>query len=208
MKICDYSSLIFAGNTTVLLIVSLSTDYWEFRSFNKDVLLQIAKETKGCEVVLPSDTDSYFQIIITVQTNCTEGMASRSMYQAPLFMVQHYCYDANMTFPSVNYHVLSFFQQYGNLFRDCDNLENAVRLRLGISEMRPKKCTYFHDQWSSSMTHYDAPELNELEALSCACAMVCIVCVTIGAVLGAHGLFDRIFFDTGYSYFPWKMSDS
>ena len=40
-RICQYSTIIFAGNVVVLIIVSVATDYWEYRGFE---LKKIQKE--------------------------------------------------------------------------------------------------------------------------------------------------------------------
>ena len=36
LDILQYSTIILAGNLTVLLVISLATDYWEYRGFNKE----------------------------------------------------------------------------------------------------------------------------------------------------------------------------
>lgn len=136
MKICDYSSLIFAGNTTVLLIVSLATDYWEYRTFDKTKILETISQSINTEIVLPFDTDSYFQIKISSNstTDLTEYANISSYeeyYHAPLFFIRrsykHLEPNATMMTAEVVFEFeLDLFEQYGNLFRDCDALEGIL----------------------------------------------------------------------------------
>jgi hypothetical protein len=137
MKICDYSSLIFTGNTCVLLILALTTDYWEYRTFDRKKILQMIQELKWTTVFLPFDTDSYFQINLLPNVTGKYSPArfsqvkTEAFYHAPLFLVRRYFQlpgnNTNMltTNNKVEFeeYELDMFEQYGNLFRDCDSLE-------------------------------------------------------------------------------------
>ncbi|XP_053388592.1 uncharacterized protein LOC128551700, partial [Mercenaria mercenaria] len=142
MKICDYSSLIFTGNTTVLLILALTTDYWEYRTFDKNKIIEMVNDSTGTQIVLPFDTDSYFQIKIlpnlTIATSLSRFslMKSESHYHAPLFFIRRYFQGPEMNTSEQNFILeeleLDLFEQYGNLFRDCDSLEGFF-LTIGIA---------------------------------------------------------------------------
>ena len=46
-RICQYSTIIFAGNVAVLIIVSVATDYWEYRGFKlRDIEKEIGRVKK------------------------------------------------------------------------------------------------------------------------------------------------------------------
>ncbi len=45
-RICQYSTIIFAGNVVVLIIVSITTDYWEFRGFDLKSIRKIDMNPK------------------------------------------------------------------------------------------------------------------------------------------------------------------
>lgn len=139
MRICDYSSLIFTGNTTVLLILALTTDYWEYRTFNKEKILQMVQESKMTRVFLPFDTDSYFQIKLFPNITDISSLAgyneirTDSFYHAPLFLVRRYFQlPDNSTNEFIEEFELDMFQQYGNLFRDCDSLEGKCFITIFI----------------------------------------------------------------------------
>ena len=61
-QICDYSSLIFALNTTVLLIVALTTDYWEYRGLDMNRIKPKLLELRDVTLFVPFDTTSYLQV--------------------------------------------------------------------------------------------------------------------------------------------------
>ena len=62
-RICQYSTIIFAGNVSVLLIVAISTDYWEYRGFRTaDLIPHLKKMHNRLRLVFPSDTSSYFVV--------------------------------------------------------------------------------------------------------------------------------------------------
>lgn len=131
VQVCNYSSLIFAGNVTLLLIVSMSTDYWEYRQFNSTMLNQSLSKTNNIEIVKPSDTSSYMELWYRRR----KYVGSRkfiyqvdTLYQPPIlaknYFLQNYWhkFSRNMTTPP-DVVTVYLFTQYGNLFRDCDALE-------------------------------------------------------------------------------------
>lgn len=137
MRICDYSSLIFTGNTTVLLIVALTTDYWEYRNFDRERILKMITESGRTEIILPFDTDSYFQI--KVKSNYTSVVIEprkvslvkyEAFYHGPLFLIRRFYqhFDENVT--QTEELELNLFEEYGNLFRDCDSLEGKISSNL------------------------------------------------------------------------------
>ncbi|KAL3856765.1 hypothetical protein ACJMK2_011485 [Sinanodonta woodiana] len=203
VQICDYSSLIFAGNITVLLILALATDYWEYRSFDKDKVIQEVSEMNDTFILEPTDTKSYFQIRYICSRKADSGQRlgltlSESLYHPPIF-VKIYRESVNITsdppktpggsLPYVQYE-MEIFLQYGNLFRDCDDLESDVMFRIGLQKKRKNKCVYFHLTADKSDVYRYAPALHHLEGAACACALLCIVAMVIGLLLGGYGLFS------------------
>ena len=131
VQICDYSSLIFAGNTTVLLVLSLTTDYWEYRSFDQEKVTKHVKISKDAKLVTPYDTESYFQLR-TVQKEIVDSHEFEEkellLYHPPLFVRKRFIGAQNRSGHMRKYmrnvlHEMTLFLQYGNLFRDCDELE-------------------------------------------------------------------------------------
>lgn len=62
-RICQYSTIIFAGNVSVLLIVAISTDYWEYRGFKTEELIpKLKKMHTRLKLFFPKDTNSYFVV--------------------------------------------------------------------------------------------------------------------------------------------------
>ena len=149
VHICDYSSLIFAGNTAILLILSLITDYWEYRTFDQDKVFQRAKQSRSVEFIKPRDTESYIQLRAATTENMVrrDFSASRQLlYHPPLFVRTVYTVlvrngssrvsvnisDGSSLSGDVSdnvtcdvQHEITLFLQHGNLFRDCDELEGT-----------------------------------------------------------------------------------
>jgi len=135
MEICGHGGLIFVANTTVLLFLALMTDYWEYRTFNVDVVLRTLMKDKSIEVEVPFDTNSYVRIKIESNTSFRGVQSKKSntttirnrMYQAPAFLVKSTEQKDNNSGTNMsNIRVIleiSIFKQYGNLFRDCDDVE-------------------------------------------------------------------------------------
>lgn len=139
VKICNYSSLIFAGNVTVLLIVSMTTDYWEYRGFNSTLLNSTLHKIKNAEIMVPRDTKSYIQLwykrkhIDNVDNEEEEEplLHQETLYQPPIFVSNFFKNDnthiqqkkSSVITSNLEGGMVVLFQQYGNLFRDCDALE-------------------------------------------------------------------------------------
>lgn len=137
VSICKYSTLIFAGNVTVLLIVSMSTDYWEYRGFDMDSLNKTLRRSNTTTVIIPKDTRSYIKIH-HVRTKRTNNPAEAypfnvTMYQPPILVHKYYSHNISQLPPDTLDNsswaaetTIILFVQYGNLFRDCDNLEGKI----------------------------------------------------------------------------------
>ena len=136
VQICNYSSLIFAGNITVLLIVSMTTDYWEHRAFNRTMINQTLFHANFTQIKLPPDTKSYF--IIWYKKSLLKAPVNQytveTLYQPPMLARNYFQINENISSGngqkhSANIHstlvagMVVLFEQYGNLFRDCDALE-------------------------------------------------------------------------------------
>jgi len=146
VKICNYSSLIFAGNVTVLLIVSMTTDYWEYRGFNSTLLNSTLHKIKNAEIMVPRDTKSYIQLwykrkhIDSVDNEEEEEplLHQETLYQPPIFVSNYFKNDnthiqqkkSSVITSNLEGGMVVLFQQYGNLFRDCDALEGKPHTSL------------------------------------------------------------------------------
>jgi hypothetical protein len=135
MQICNYSSLIFAGNITVLLIVSMTTDYWEYRSFNQTMLNETLYMANQTEFDEPIDTDSYVSLWYKrkMLPKRKDSFKKEVLYQPPILVENYFSVTTNISESpekkSADIHsdmlagMVVLFEQYGNLFRDCDALE-------------------------------------------------------------------------------------
>jgi hypothetical protein len=148
-RICQYSTIIFAGNVSVLLIVAISTDYWEYRGFHLASIEPVLKMSNRTRLIYPADTDSYVLVRYLRDADADRGTlhphsANLTIYQPPGLLRKYYReYEVrkrvtyvsggnNVTVERVerirhrSQDVLALFLQYGNLFRDCDNLEGKI----------------------------------------------------------------------------------
>ncbi len=144
--------IILASNICVLLIVSVTTDYWEYRGFQQK---EIETKVKRCQphnsttLIDPGDTDSYLQIQYYWNPRAKRqkkpaGTKKVLHYQPPALVYKYY-YVRNHTF-NVTYYdkddnyteqitetrihrwqdTIILYVQYGNLFRECDSLEGKT----------------------------------------------------------------------------------
>lgn len=130
VSVCDYSSLIFAGNLTVLMILSLTTDYWEYRTFDRDKILKHMKTIHSVKVVVPRDTESYIQLWteeVEIALLTDVHVPEQLLYHPPLFVRTVFATVRNASSSEAWLfqirHEITLFLQHGNLFRDCDELE-------------------------------------------------------------------------------------
>ena len=141
-RICQYSTIIFAGNMSVLLFVSIITDYWEYRGFNIEHIAKGIPKHNGTKTLSPRDTNTYFLIRHTWAGSArAERMMTSEHYQPPALLTREY-YFRNVSMERVTFNgtdniteiiwrtetvqyqdTLVLFVEYGNLFRNCDDLE-------------------------------------------------------------------------------------
>ena len=122
------------------------TDYWEYRGFQKDVINASIPKSNTTHLIFPPDTGTYFMVryfwdpaVDKIQEPAYPG--DRAYYQPPATLHKYYGYET-VDIPFLHFNgthnvtlkvqetrvkryqdVIVLFQQYGNLFRDCDNLE-------------------------------------------------------------------------------------
>ena len=163
-KVCQYSTVIFAGNVSVLIIVAVMTDYWEYRDYNTGLIMDTLhqKPESGhrdpadtdTKVWTPEDTESYIMVThlwsSTIKSSARHNDAvskysklnsftNTSYYEPPALLHKQIWLAPPHTNTSHRLHLnrsvtshrrtlrtkdkLVLFVQYGNLFRDCDDLE-------------------------------------------------------------------------------------
>lgn len=150
-RLCQYSTIIFAGNVSVLLVVAIMTDYWEYRGFKSLAIKTNLPRTNTTHLIIPQDTDSYFIIRYfwdpRAKSRPPQFPANISYYEPPA-LLHRYEHTANVTRTVWAYNGIDnvtvalsrpqtqkleddviLFVQYGNLFRDCDNLEGELTTR-------------------------------------------------------------------------------
>ena len=146
-RVCQYSTIIFAGNVVVLLLVALSTDYWRYHGFHTAGLLVKLAKNDQTKIVQPHDTDTYtivryFWDPSQAALPLPSTEANHTYYQPPLLLYRYerFVDEAYIARFSNGTHnvteirwrtkivkmedVLVIFLQYTNLFRDCDDLES------------------------------------------------------------------------------------
>ena len=133
-RICQYSVIILVGNLVVLQIVAIATDYWEYRGFDKKAIVSRVKKSNRTRIVNPIDTKSYFSIGHLLDDNArfnrlNDYFGNETYYQPP-GLIRRYSAPVLIKINKTSYTTLKeyadeifLYEQYGNLFRDCDNLE-------------------------------------------------------------------------------------
>ena len=136
-KLCQFSTIVFAGNVSILLIVSVTTDYWVYRGFQRAIIQSSIRQSNTTQFVKPLATESYFAVRYfwrPMAKRHETPLASRHRtlhYQSPAAVVNYFYVenvtssnDTETTTRRVKYEdLIVLFVQYGNLFRECTNLE-------------------------------------------------------------------------------------
>ena len=158
-RVCQYSTIIFAGNVSVLLLVSVMTDYWEYRGFKEDYIISNLPRFNGTEITYLEHTNTCF-ILHHKWYNKThprlkiprDNLTRVTYFQPPAILHKYFYFNetvehrydvtaavgaggatglhnvsraVNVTrkMPYDDYLVL--YREYGNLFRNCDDLEGT-----------------------------------------------------------------------------------
>ncbi|XP_046376882.2 uncharacterized protein LOC124149383 isoform X2 [Haliotis rufescens] len=195
VAICNYSTLILSGNIVVLLIVAVTTDYWQYRGFNLDNITNYMKPLEGVDVNIPDGTSPY-KVITTMMskpeknTSLTNHVAEH--YHSPMYVrvFDNGSVDSKGHVKDVVQVFL--FSQYGNLFRDCDNLTDGIRDQLKIKRIRPEKCVLF---MSSQPVPTDAsiriPAALKVEVAAFCTAVLSILCLATSLAAGSLGSLSK-----------------
>jgi len=221
-RVCQYSTIIFAGNVVVLILVALSTDYWRYHGFleNKTVRAKLVKaleKNDRTKLIIPHDTDTYVIIRYFWQEDQMETplptyAANETYYQPPL-LLKRYKKDYEELYHSLVFNgthntsklltrqvthwsqdTLVVFLQYTNLFRDCDDLEMHVRRRLGIEHYREGRCCNFITGFrrDDDFVLKELPAVIHLERVTFFFAIVSII-ASVASVWG--GVVGSLFHD-------------
>ncbi|GAB1610685.1 hypothetical protein Ahia01_001354800 [Argonauta hians] len=204
MKFFGLSSLIYTINVTILLIIAISTDYWEYRGFDFVRLFRVVSRSNRTKIIVPRDTDSYLQIFYFYPNHFSNIQTAEiptynvTFYQSPILVRKYYF---NYTHNPENYvatteenyaldpHLdmceIVIYLQYGNLFRDCEDLENPVRERLGIKTFRDKRCESFVFSEQEKFISENLPAVSYLEIAAFTCAILCMTSILIGLTAGS-----------------------
>ena len=124
VKICNYSTLIISGNITVLLIVSILTDHWIYKGFKIENLKSEFRRLHGVAINIPLDTKSYIEMVFVTETQKDDPKTGDVIvhYLPPLYIDIWTNGSAETGGVQLVTHVV-LFQQYGNIYRECDDLE-------------------------------------------------------------------------------------
>ena len=178
LKFFGLSSLIYSINVAILLIIALSTDYWEYRGFDFVSLYKVISKSNRSKVIIPRDTNTYLQFLYyyprpfpdTIELSSVP-LRNETFYQSPILVRKYYInytgiappqpeenpvgrgkygrsrrrktwrrknttaskrgtdaltkgFDPSMLGPHLDVCEIVIFLQYGNLFRDCEDLES------------------------------------------------------------------------------------
>ncbi|XP_074649245.1 uncharacterized protein LOC141904547 [Tubulanus polymorphus] len=203
-QICQYSVIILLGNVAILLIVAVSTDYWEYRGFNRSHIENDLKASNRTRLKSPIDTTSYFSIHYLANDYAKPELINQysgndSDYQPPAF-IQRYSLTETLQInnTTVERHknmmdVIVLYEQYGNLFRDCDNLEAGVRRRLGIAAVRVNRCHQFiiSGRPPDDYIARELPVVLYLERTAFALSVGSIVSIVVSVVCGTYGSISK-----------------
>ena len=125
-KLCQFSTIVFAGNVSILLIVAVTTDYWEYRAFNRtQIIRNVSRAVNTSTVIQPYDTDSYMAIRYERRHKPLANVTriwTELHYESPAAVFDYY--KSGSDGRKVKYEVvIVLFLEYANLFRECHNLE-------------------------------------------------------------------------------------
>lgn len=153
-RVCNYSTIIFASNVTVLILVAIVTDYWQHRCFDFDFLIKEidernVREKRNHQTIIPHhqhtnrtgysrpvDTDSYlilhhryFDDIDLDHPQWLFGQPRNYtiLYEPPVLLQQHYIFTSAGK-KLVIFDKIHLFTEYGSLFRDCLAVEGKSKL--------------------------------------------------------------------------------
>lgn len=148
-RVCKYSTILFAGNVTVLIVAAITTDYWQHRSFDFDLLIKKIDErnansrlkhqrllphhvhTNRTKHSRPVATDSYLILhhryiddIDPVHPLLFHTVAANFSvhYEPPILLQQHFIFSSSGQ-KTVLSDKIYLFREYGSLFRDCLAIE-------------------------------------------------------------------------------------
>ncbi|XP_046584702.1 uncharacterized protein LOC124291693 [Haliotis rubra] len=195
VKICNYSTLILSGNTVVLLIVAVTTDYWQYRGFNLDNITNYLKPLEGVEVNTPDGTSPYK--LITTMMSMPEKNSSQAAHVAVHYHSPMYVRVFDNGSVDGRGHVkdviqVYLFSQYGNLFKDCDNLTDGVREQLKIKRIRPEKCVMFmSSQPVPTDSRIHIPDALKVEVAAFCSAVLSILCLITSLAAGSLGSLSK-----------------
>ncbi|CAI9739262.1 XP_014769674.1PREDICTED: uncharacterized protein LOC106868767 [Octopus vulgaris] len=204
MKFFGLSSLIYTINVTILLIIAISTDYWEYRGFDFVRLFRVVSTSNRTKIIVPRDTNSYLQILYFYPNHFPNSQTAEiptynvTFYQSPI-LVRKYYYnytntpekylatteDSYVLDPHLDMCEIVIYLQYGNLFRDCEDLENPVRDRLGIRPTSKERCESFVFSEPDKFIANNTPAVSYLEIAAFSCAILCMTSILIGLTAGA-----------------------
>ncbi|XP_041364276.1 uncharacterized protein LOC121379691 [Gigantopelta aegis] len=178
----DQLSIIDApGNITVLLIVSILTDHWIYKGFKVENLKAELRRLRGVTISVPLDTKSYVEIVFLTEESRRDDLKLGDVivhYLPPLYIDIWTNGSTDAGDAQVVTHVV-LFQQYGNIYRECDDLEDGVRMQLGMKAIRPEKCTKF---LLSPLYSTTVAVLGDEAVLCKYCSVcVCVWCVCVCA---------------------------
>lgn len=147
MKFFGLSSLIYTINVTILLIIAISTDYWEYRGFDFVHLFRVVSTSNRTKIIVPRDTNSYLQILYFYPNHFPNSQTAEiptynvTFYQSPILVRKYYfnytntpekylatTEDSYVLDPYLDMCEIVIYLQYGNLFRDCEDLESKCEV--------------------------------------------------------------------------------
>ncbi|KAL5018311.1 hypothetical protein ScPMuIL_004033 [Solemya velum] len=141
----------------------MTTDYWEYRGFDFKRLIKDISSFNATKLIVPTDTDSYIQLKYeSKQSKALSQLRLSVLYQPPVILQKYFYLEDDKHKNSSNEarkEILAttnviLFVQYGNLFRDCEALEDGVRVRLGLKKVRRGKCIYLGFQTDAPIHTY------------------------------------------------------
>ncbi|ESO87437.1 hypothetical protein LOTGIDRAFT_166585 [Lottia gigantea] len=193
IRICDYSTIIFSGNILVLLMVALATDYWEYNGYDFGTLMEVLPKMHDVEIYVPRDTRTYIEIVyIQDQTVLNQTNELYDVYyQPPTFARVDYQPQSDGRIKKITR--IYVFYQYSNLFIDCNDLEDGVRIRMGLREVQNHKCINFIFMPSNDYRsqYDDAITVLRIERAAFSFGLFSIISMITSLITGSIGSLSR-----------------
>uniref|UniRef100_A0A914W0L3 Uncharacterized protein n=1 Tax=Plectus sambesii TaxID=2011161 RepID=A0A914W0L3_9BILA len=175
------TNIILLLNAFVMFIVSFATDYWMYRGHDLDSLVPQLR-SMGCNVSGWDGTFAWQKVVIV---ECRLAALSNAAYEHAAFE------GSKVDEQRVVAHEY-LFSEYGNLYRECNDLLDGERLRLSTLDLlyRPS-CHYYVTSGGRWHSFRDSALVRGTEEVNLVLGCMAMATLFAGVVLGIYAYITR-----------------